>query len=297
VDWLLQQQYRVEHPYTHAAPGGWAWTDLPGGVPDADDTAGALVALHKMRSAECGVLSEDITRAAHAGLLWLLGLQNRDGGIPTFCRGWGALPFDQSSADITAHAMRAWVVWSPHVAPELRRRLVTATRRATEFLERTQREDGSFAPLWFGNQFVSDESNRTYGTSRVLEGLSAARDAGEDFSAKTVGLSGKCIRWLANAQNPDGGWGGDKGIDSSVEETALAVEALAKARSIHVNGCAEAIERGVNWLVARVESGAWCEPSPIGFYFAKLWYHERLYPLIFTVGALRAAVEGGRENG
>jgi squalene-hopene/tetraprenyl-beta-curcumene cyclase len=174
---------------------------------------------------------------------------------------------------------------------------VTATRRATEFLERTQREDGSFAPLWFGHQFVSDESNRTYGTSRVLEGLSAARDAGEDFSAKTVGLSGKCIRWLANAQNPDGGWGGDKGIDSSVEETALAVEALAKARSIHVNGCAEALERGVNWLVARVESGAWCEPSPIGFYFAKLWYHERLYPLIFTVGALRAAVEGGRENG
>ena len=44
-DWLLGQQWRVEHPYTRAAPGGWAWTDLPGGVPDADDTAGALVAL------------------------------------------------------------------------------------------------------------------------------------------------------------------------------------------------------------------------------------------------------------
>ena len=38
---LLDQQYQCEHPYTHAAPGGWAWTDLPGGVPDADDTAGA----------------------------------------------------------------------------------------------------------------------------------------------------------------------------------------------------------------------------------------------------------------
>ena len=44
-EWLLGQQYRVEHPYTHAAPGGWAWTDLPGGVPDADDTPGALLAL------------------------------------------------------------------------------------------------------------------------------------------------------------------------------------------------------------------------------------------------------------
>jgi squalene-hopene/tetraprenyl-beta-curcumene cyclase len=173
---------------------------------------------------------------------------------------------------------------------------VTATRRATKVLGRTQRADGSFAPLWFGNQFASDESNRTYGTSRVLEGLSAARDAGEDFSANTVGLSDKCIRWLVEAQNADGGWGGDKGIDSSVEETALAVEALAKARSSRVNGCAEAIERGVIWLVARVESGAWCEPSPIGFYFAKLWYYERLYPMIFTVGALSAAVDRGRQQ-
>ena len=45
VDWLLDQQYRQVHPYTNADPGGWAWTDLPGGVPDADDTPGALLAV------------------------------------------------------------------------------------------------------------------------------------------------------------------------------------------------------------------------------------------------------------
>jgi squalene-hopene/tetraprenyl-beta-curcumene cyclase len=27
-------------------------------------------------------------------------------------------------------------------------------------------------------------------------------------------------------------------------------------------------------------------PSPIGFYFAKLWYFERMYPLVFAVSAL-----------
>ncbi|MCJ7689716.1 MAG: hypothetical protein MUO60_10425, partial [Clostridiaceae bacterium] len=32
--WLLQQQYQQEHFYSHAAAGGWSWTDLPGGVPD-----------------------------------------------------------------------------------------------------------------------------------------------------------------------------------------------------------------------------------------------------------------------
>ena len=42
-----------------------------------------------------------------AGVRWLLDLQNRDGGWPTFCRGWGKLPFDKSSPDLTAHALRA----------------------------------------------------------------------------------------------------------------------------------------------------------------------------------------------
>src|SRR6266436_6288752 len=70
--WLLRQQYRVEHPYTHAAPGGWAWTDLPGGVPDADDTAGAVLALAQMRKADsqtscesgCGAPGAEILAAA-----------------------------------------------------------------------------------------------------------------------------------------------------------------------------------------------------------------------------------------
>ena len=104
--WLMDQQYRGVHPFTGAAPGGWAWTDLPGGTPDADDTAGALVALHTL-----GLRDPKIIAAATSGVRWLLDLQNRDGGIPTFCRGWGKLPFDRSSADITAHALHAWSAW------------------------------------------------------------------------------------------------------------------------------------------------------------------------------------------
>ena len=45
LDWLLQQQYRTRHPYTGANPGGWAWTELPGGAPDCDDTPGATLAI------------------------------------------------------------------------------------------------------------------------------------------------------------------------------------------------------------------------------------------------------------
>src|SRR3989440_1816130 len=106
LDWLLDQQYRLEHPYTHAAPGGWAWTDLSGGVPDADDTAGALLALHHLAHDDLRSKS-----AAEAGVRWLLDLQNSDGGIPTFCRGWTNLPFDRSGPDLTAHALLAFSAW------------------------------------------------------------------------------------------------------------------------------------------------------------------------------------------
>jgi squalene-hopene/tetraprenyl-beta-curcumene cyclase len=93
-EWLLGQQYRERHPYTGAAPGAWAWTNLPGGVPDADDTAGALLALHHLGEADARVV-----RAAENGVRWLMDLQNGDGGIPTFCRGWTHLPFDRTGAD------------------------------------------------------------------------------------------------------------------------------------------------------------------------------------------------------
>jgi squalene-hopene/tetraprenyl-beta-curcumene cyclase len=276
--WLLAQQFRSKHPYTNATPGGWAWTDLPGGVPDADDTAGALLALHYF-----GDLDAMTRSAALAGVRWLLDLQNRDGGIPTFCRGWGTLLFDRSSPDLTAHALRAWSIWLedlPVEAPRLRR----AMTRAVSFLAKTQRADGSWLPLWFGNQHTPDDINPTYGTARVMVGL-------QELAARHVslptGMLEKGCQWLVRAQNSDGSWGGFPKGAPSVEESALAVEALA---SLPPDGGADpAVRAGISWLIEKIESGEWLRPSPIGFYFAKLWYYERLYPMIFTVAALSKA--------
>ena len=274
-EWLLGQQWRAEHPYTHAAPGGWAWTDLPGGVPDADDTPGALLALTRL-----GAVDEITQAAGCAGVRWLLGLQNSDGGIPTFCRGWGALPFDRSSPDLTAHTLRAWNAWRTLVAAGDRPRLARATARALTFLKKTQRADGSWVPLWFGNEHAPDDENPLYGTAMVVSALREVAEADEPGAAA---LGRRGAEWIACAQNDDGGWGGVCGVVSSTEETALAVEALAGTE--HVG----AFQRGVEWLVSRVESGAWREPSPIGFYFAKLWYHEKLYPLVWTTAAIAKA--------
>lgn len=266
VSWLLGQQTRGEHPYTGSASGGWAWTDLSGGVPDGDDTSGALLALSRL-----GADDPEVCRAAARGVRWLSGLQNRDGGIPTFCRGWGKLPFDRSCPDLTAHAIRAWRAWG---APE------RAVERAFEYLVGSQRPDGAWVPLWFGNQRAPGEENPTYGTSRVL--LCARLSASSPWKKAVE----RGIAWLLGAQNSDGGFGGAPGVPSTVEETALATEALA-----HASAPREAVARAARWLVEETEGGTRFPASPIGLYFAKLWYSERLYPVIWTVAALGRVLE------
>ncbi len=276
--WLLSQQYRTVHPYTGAAPGGWAWTDLPGGVPDADDTAGALLALKCLGEGDA-----ESRRASAAGLSWLLDLQNRDGGIPTFCRGWGRLPFDRSGADLTAHALRAFSAWRG-TFPDLAPRLDRATRAMGAFLERTQRADGAWLPLWFGNEHVPQNESPVYGTSRVLIALEDAEvPIGESVRRNAQ-------RWLVDAQNEDGGWGGDHGAPSSVEESALALYALLGAETDGDLSGEDAVQRGLEWLVGTVEAGGLEDPTPIGFYFADLWYFERLYPPVYAAAALRRAL-------
>jgi squalene-hopene/tetraprenyl-beta-curcumene cyclase len=269
-EWLLGQQYKERHPYTGADPGGWAWTPLPGGVPDADDTPGATLALgHLLGSDEAG------KDARYDGLFWLGNLQNRDGGWPTFCRGWGRLPFDRSGPDLTAHALRAIAADDGFFPSNIRQDQIEA---GLAYLGRTQRSDGSWLPLWFGNQHAPDDENPTYGTARVLA-------AYRDLNLLASEPARRGIAWLLRAQNADGGWGGAPRTPSSIEETALAVEVLLGAGP-EAEG---AVDKGLAWLVERVEAGALQEPTPIGFYFAKLWYFEKLYPILFTVAALGRA--------
>jgi squalene-hopene/tetraprenyl-beta-curcumene cyclase len=354
VAWHLACQHRRRHPFTGAEPGGWGWSDLSGAVPDSDDTPAAILAIRQFQPRVGKSLKRRCDQAIEEGCSWLRRLQNRDGGWPTFCRGWGKLPFDRSSNDLTAHALRAMLSTPSRLGQRVSGQEADAKRyaKALAFLEANQREDGSWLPLWFGNQDRADESNPVYGTTRVLV---ASALGILDPVAECRGCD-----FLIADQNADGGWGGGPSISawlktrsgescdlvSSVEETALAVDALTTVllsrrnkgaepgvesgqmdekkkgqtpfvRSARRAGsrqrgsdpsfsdepgegpktstsgtgggndaCRVAIIRGVEFLLGSVDEGRHRVPWPIGFYFAKLWYHEQLYPLIFTTTAL-----------
>ena len=286
--WLLGQQYRERHLYTGAAPGGWAWTDLPGGVPDADDTAGALLALRNL-----GASGPDVDQAAQAGARWLLDLQNHDGGIPTFCRGWGALPFDRSTPEITAHALQAWGAWRHLMSVPLRAAIDQAADRAVDYLRRKQSKDGSWTPLWFGNEAAANGDNPTYGTARVMVGLAGAIPlCGSTTRDSIAAMVAAGAQWLLSVQLPSGGWGGAPGVAASVEETCRAIQALDAAARLYDRlrpggqpaDFSAAVGRGTKWLVRATQDGCKTDAAPIGLYFAQLWYWERLYPLVALSG-------------
>lgn len=263
-------QFRVIHPFTKANPGGWGWSDQPGSVPDADDTSGAMNALF--------TLSSEFNETVENGLNWLLNLANSDGGMPTFCKGWGHLPFDRSCPDISSHTLIAFSKWNEKSPIQLRKRISSAMAKLISYLENSRDEDGVWLPLWFGDQNTPNHQSRVYGTATVLEALAELPN-----SERIELLTTKAVNWLIDCQNCDGGWGGEKGSLSVFETTGRATAALAQ----YSQGKQAAVN-GAKWLVERVEAVNYdLKSSPIGLYFASLWYDEQLYPLLFSIPALR----------
>jgi len=305
LEWLMSCQGTEVNSQSGAAPGGWAWTDSSGGVPNVDDTAGTLVSLAGYLKATSRAQGAEVRQSAAAGVKWLLDSQNSNGGWPTFRSGSARLPFERSGTDLTAAALRALNIWRiPLVrgsglgaseSAALDEQIGQALDQGLRYLARQQQPDGSWLPLWYGNQYHAEQANPAYGTAKVLLAL---RDLGrlEDTEAR------RGLDWLSAAQNRDGGWGGRPASEdlsaneprSSVEETALAAESLLTCGR---NAAHEAAaQQAVAWLVNAVQANRHQEPSPIGFCFARLWYYERLYPTIFTVAALGQAVRRQRHE-
>ena len=271
-DLIKRNATTAVHPFTGAAPGGWGWSDLSGSVPDGDDTSGALVALHHLNQ---GKGSTEVNN----GLKWLMWLQNNDGGMPTFCKGWGKLPFDRSSPDITAHAILAMGLWLPSLEGSLKADVQKSLDRMLLWMEKTLtvEENCGWTPLWFGDQDATDEKAPVYGTATAIDYLMCAQ---HPVATK---LAQSQIGFILRCQNEDGGWGGNKDVKSKVTYTCRALAAL----SHFPNQNEDAKERGWNYLYQRFKAGTLYDREPIGLYFSRLWYSEELYNVLFLLNALK----------
>ncbi len=280
---LLAIQNKQVHPFNGTQPGGWGWTHFSGSVPDGDDTPGAILALLALNQEK----PEEVKDAVMNGCNWLRLLQNNDGGFPTFSRGWGKLPFDQSCSDLTGHGLLAVAktddVFQNSLSKKEHSRNKKMFVKALVYLRKHQSDEGFWLPLWFGNQQTNNHTNPVYGTARVvayLNGILKTR-LGEDYEHILRLMITEGCQFLVSVQNRDGSWGGGSTISGSIEETSLAVTAICK------NGFQEECKKGLDWLDKKTKSDG-LVASPIGLYFASLWYDEELYPLTAYLECLSA---------
>lgn len=268
-DWSIRNE--------KAKPGGWSFEFENEYFPDVDDTIQVLMSLQTL-----SLPAQQKAPAIHRGLQWLLSMQNDDGG-------WGAfdknnhlelvnrIPFadqgaclDPSTPDVTGRALEC-----------LRRfgyKGSSATiRRATDFLLDTQADFGG----WFGRWGI----NYIYGTWCVLQGI-------QNLSrVRLKARVAKAAKWLLEIQKADGGWGESPESypqkrylpwhRSVPSQTAWALMGLMAAGESK----AEALQRGIDFLVKSFSGGSWKEADFTGTGFPGHFYiryhgYRHYFPLL-----------------
>ncbi|MDH3991453.1 MAG: squalene--hopene cyclase [Gammaproteobacteria bacterium] len=264
VAWAVARQVRVPGDWSVTSPGvepgGWAFERANDHYPDVDDTAVALIVLARLRAQGAPVpgLDEAIARA----VAWVEAMQCANGGWGAFDRDntrqlLTKIPFcdfgetlDPPSVDVTAHVLEALGELGRDASDPV-------VARALAYVRNEQEASGS----WFGRWGV----NHIYGTGAVLPAL---RAIGEDMRAPYVL---RATRWLVTCQQADGGWG--ESCASYMDESLIgrgpvtASQTAWALMALHATGneaFAPAIQRGVDWLVARQTQGGWDEPHYTG---------------------------------
>jgi squalene-hopene/tetraprenyl-beta-curcumene cyclase len=274
--WLIEKQITVPGDWQvkvkGAQPGGWAFEFENDAYPDIDDTAEVIIALAQVR------LPPDEEEARHkaidAGVNWLLAMQSKNGGWAAFDKDnnkafLAKIPFadfgemlDPPSVDVTAHVveMLGKLGYTKDFPP---------IARALSYMKAEQEYDG----CWFGRWGV----NYVYGTGAVLPALEAI---GEDMTQPYVR---KAVDWLAEYQNPNGGWGescasyADPSLrgqgPTTASQTAWALLGLlAAGEESH-----PATQSGIRYLAeSQMEEGCWNEPNFTGTGFPGYGIGQRL---------------------
>jgi squalene-hopene/tetraprenyl-beta-curcumene cyclase len=234
VSWLLDQQCQRPHPeLTNRRPGaprtgGWGFQAGEENYPDCDTTSAVLEALARTLVPESAAeaplpaaLATRVCAAVASARSWLLGMQNDDGGWPSFFRGhpgkrpgpmmmrpmtvdFSALPLADPAAWMRALAECAEHLTDPSTEDVTSRVLGALSRsgtqlhspearRALDFLAAQQCPSGA----WWGRWKV----NYLPATAGILAALA---QLGDDPSRDGTR---RALAFIAAHQNADGGFG------------------------------------------------------------------------------------------
>jgi squalene-hopene/tetraprenyl-beta-curcumene cyclase len=324
--WLLGQQFTRWQPFTGTKSGGWGWTDSPGSVPNALDTAGVMSALSHLvnlvadeapnpspRAVLRGALQDggaDPTHVAElprladltwqdrpiiqAGLEWLLDLQNLDGGWPTFCRGWRKLPFDRSGPDLTALALRALSSWKKQMDAD--QAYHTACGGSIHFagfpLVPFERD------LNRGMDFLGDQQRADGSWAPLWFVNEGEENCTNAVSGTALVLAAYRDLDMINCDSAQRGisWlSASQNADGSwgtTRGTSGTIEETALAMEIMLEAGPPprpSVNKGLAWLVEQIETSGLVKPSAISLHGGNLGFFEKLYPMIFSIAALGRA--------
>ncbi|MCL1475064.1 squalene--hopene cyclase [Argonema antarcticum] len=288
-EWLLDKQildygdWAVKNK--QGKPGAWAFEFVNRFYPDVDDSAVVVMALNGVQ-----LPNEKLKNAAIARTVaWIATMQCQAGGWAAFDLNNNAdwlnlLPYadlkamiDPNTADVTARVLE--MVGSGNLSIDDR-----SLTRALDYLKNEQEPEG----CWFGRWGV----NYIYGTSGVLAALSLVAPQSH---ANNIDRG---AAWLVSCQNPDGGWGETcfsydnpalKGQgNSTASQTAWAIIGLMAAGEATGKFEKDAIDRGINYLLATQQSdGTWDESYFTGTGFPGHFYLKyHLYQQHFPLTAL-----------
>ncbi|CAM0910966.1 unnamed protein product [Alopecurus aequalis] len=232
--------------YRHISKGGWAFQVADQGWQVSDCTAEALKALLMLSKFPPDIVGDQMeTYRFHDAVNVLLSLQNPNGGYGTWelartypwieilnmTEIYADIMVEHQYVECTSSVIQALALFQEKYPGHRKDEIEQCIRRATEFVEKLQNDDGS----WFGSWGICF----TYGTWFAIEGLSAV---GQCYNNSTC--IRKACQFLLSKQLRNGGWGESHlssrtkaytnldGEKSHIVNTAWAMLALMKAGQV-----------------------------------------------------------------